>query len=80
MDMTESAVPEFHLMPVIPLSRRECEVLPLIVAGKTNNQIAEELVISPETVKSHVGSILAKYASYGTKAELRDAIRAHLQP
>lgn len=42
------------------LSQREREVLALLVAGKTNPEIAEQLVISLPTVKSHVSHILAK--------------------
>jgi LuxR family transcriptional regulator, maltose regulon positive regulatory protein len=43
-----------------PLSQRELEVLRLIAAGLTNREIAETLVISPETVKKHTGSIYSK--------------------
>lgn len=43
-----------------PLSQREQEVLRLMVAGLTNREIAETLVISPETVKKHTGSIYTK--------------------
>jgi DNA-binding NarL/FixJ family response regulator len=42
------------------LTRREREVLSLIVEGKDNNEIAAELVISPETVKTHVSTVLEK--------------------
>jgi LuxR family transcriptional regulator, maltose regulon positive regulatory protein len=49
----EGALPE-------PLSQREQEVLPLIAAGLTNREIAEKLVVSPETVKKHTGSIYSK--------------------
>lgn len=42
------------------LSRREREVLQLLVTGSTNRQIAETLFISVPTVKVHVGSILNK--------------------
>jgi LuxR family transcriptional regulator, maltose regulon positive regulatory protein len=43
-----------------PLSGRELEVLGLLAAGKPNQAIAEELVVTAETVKSHVGHILDK--------------------
>jgi LuxR family maltose regulon positive regulatory protein len=43
-----------------PLSQREQEVLKLIAAGLTNREIAETLVISPETVKKHTGAIYGK--------------------
>jgi LuxR family maltose regulon positive regulatory protein len=45
-----------------PLSAREPEVLGLLAAGKPNQAIAEELVVSLETVKSHVAHILGKLA------------------
>jgi len=44
----------------VSLTRRERQVLSLIVAGKDNAEIAEELVISQHTVKNHVSGILAK--------------------
>ena len=43
-----------------PLSEREIDVLRLVAAGAANKQIAHQLAISEETVKSHVKSIFAK--------------------
>ncbi len=43
-----------------PLTQREQEVLALLAAGLTNPEIAEQLVISPETVKKHTSSIYGK--------------------
>ena len=42
------------------LTAREREVLILMVKGKTNNEIAAELVIGTATVKTHVSNILSK--------------------
>lgn len=42
------------------LTRREVEVLRLMATGRTNQQIADELVISAGTVKSHVKRVLRK--------------------
>jgi NarL family two-component system response regulator LiaR len=42
------------------LTEREMEVLRLLAHGRTNREIAEELVVGAETVKTHVGNILAK--------------------
>ena len=42
------------------LTRREREVLDLMTSGATNTRIAEQLVISEGTVKSHVKHILRK--------------------
>ena len=44
----------------IRLSLREQEVLEQLVGGDTNREIASTLLISEETVKSHVSSILSK--------------------
>ncbi|WP_205698861.1 pyruvate, phosphate dikinase [Conexibacter sp. SYSU D00693] len=43
-----------------PLSDRERDILRGMVAGRSNREIAEELVLSPETVKGHVARILRK--------------------
>lgn len=45
-----------------PLSRREREVLTLLAAGASNQEIAARLVIAPTTAKRHVKHILAKLA------------------
>jgi DNA-binding NarL/FixJ family response regulator len=42
------------------LTRRERDVAALIAAGRTNREIAEELVIALGTVKDHVHNILSK--------------------
>jgi DNA-binding NarL/FixJ family response regulator len=42
------------------LSERENEVLRLIANGKDNSEIAQELHISPKTVKNHISNILMK--------------------
>lgn len=42
------------------LTRREREVLELIADGYNNHEIAEKLVISEKTVKTHVSNILSK--------------------
>jgi DNA-binding CsgD family transcriptional regulator len=42
------------------LSPREIEVIRLIAAGRSNRQIADELVISLNTVQNHVSNILSK--------------------
>ncbi len=42
------------------LTPREIEVLRHVAAGKTNQEIADELIVSPTTVKTHVQNILQK--------------------
>ena len=43
-----------------PLTNREVEVLKLVARGLTNQEIAQELVISERTVGNHIGNILNK--------------------
>ena len=43
-----------------PLSRREIEVLRLVALGKSNQEIADELVISRNTVRRHVSNVFDK--------------------
>ena len=65
---------ERETAPVAPnreLSPREAEVLGLIAHGRTNEQIAKELLLSTSTVKNHVGQILSKLgASDRTEAAI----------
>jgi len=44
----------------VPLTRREDEILAMLVKGKSNADIAEELFVGPATVKTHVSNILMK--------------------
>lgn len=43
-----------------PLTERESEVLKLVATGRTNQEIAEDLVLSERTVGAHVSNILSK--------------------
>ncbi len=51
------------------LSARELEVLRLLARGSSNSEIADELYVSPATIKTHVASIFSKLG-------LRDRVQA----
>ena len=61
-----------------PLTERELEVLKLVAEGMGNRAIAEKLIVSEKTVKSHVANILQKLnVTSRTQAALY-AIKHHL--
>jgi NarL family two-component system response regulator LiaR len=62
------------------LTERETEVLQLLARGKSNKEIAAELVIGEKTVKTHVSNILGKlHVPSRTQAALH-AVRSGLAP
>jgi DNA-binding NarL/FixJ family response regulator len=76
--VTRSVIEKFSRQPAAgsfdasnldDLTAREREVLLKIAGGLSNSEIADELVLSTNTVKSHVASILMKL-------ELRDRVQA----
>ncbi|HEY9685603.1 MAG TPA: response regulator transcription factor [Coleofasciculaceae cyanobacterium] len=60
------------------LTSREMEVLQLIVAGKSNPEIADELCISIHTAKAHVGSILNKLCVNDRVQAAIKALKEHI--
>lgn len=59
----------FPKLPQVKLTQRELEVLKYIVAGKSNPEIARELIVSVHTAKAHVTNILQKM-------EVKDRVQA----
>lgn len=57
------------------LSARECEVLELVSAGLSNEQIAEQLVLSSRTVERHLSNVYAKLRLSGKSARAAAAAR-----
>lgn len=63
-----------------PLTLRETEVLQLIAEGKTNNEIATHLYISPRTVDTHRRNLLQKIQVRNTAGLVRYAFENNLLP
>ena len=64
--------------PASPLTEREEQVVKLIAEAQTNQQIAEQLVISPKTVDRHRTNILRKLGMHDRVELTRYAIRRGL--
>lgn len=75
MAVTDASPTNSIRYPGPPLSTRECEVLQLLQAGKTNKQIADQLFISERTAKFHVSAILQKLDA----ANRTEAVQTALQ-
>jgi LuxR family maltose regulon positive regulatory protein len=60
--VTERVAQETVVLPAIvePLTGRELEILRMMAAGRSNQSIAGELVVTLDTVKKHVGHVLRK--------------------
>ncbi len=63
-----------------PLTERETEVLRLLARGKSNKEIAAELVIGEKTVKTHVSNILGKLNVPSRTQAALHAVRSGLAP
>jgi DNA-binding NarL/FixJ family response regulator len=76
---TLSSAAELQLSPpaALPgqLSDRELQVIERVVAGLTNEQIAEQLEISKRTVDNHVSNILTKTDTKNRVAMVRWALQ-----
>ncbi len=47
------------------ISKREAQVLGMLSQGSTTEQVAQELVLSPETVQTHVRNAIRKLGAHG---------------
>ena len=69
-----------QLSPLNNLTPRELEVLTRIARGRSNYEIAQELVISEPTVRTHVSNILSKlHLTDRTQAAIY-GLQQHLVP
>lgn len=63
------------------LSAREKEVLSLLAAGRTGEQAAEELCLSPHTVRTHIRNVITKLgANTRTHAAVLALSRGEISP
>lgn len=78
--MQEFSTPRPDEAPVEQLTPRELDVLRLIARGKSNKEIADALIVSEKTVKTHVSNILSKlHLADRTQAAIY-ALRQRLVP
>lgn len=78
--MQEFSTPHAAEAPVEQLTDREMDVLRLIARGMSNKEIADALIISEKTVKTHVSNILSKlHLADRTQAAIY-ALRQRLVP
>jgi len=63
-----------HASMLADLTKRELEVLRLIVDGLTSREIAESLIISPNTVERHRQNIMSKLGLHNRAELVRYAI------
>jgi DNA-binding CsgD family transcriptional regulator/GAF domain-containing protein len=75
MSGSADAAVDDHHSPVVDLTDREAEVFELLLTGATNQAIADRLVISEGTVKSHVKHILRKYGAVNRAQAIAWALR-----
>ena len=76
-----SPVPHAPKAPTSPdgLTTREVEVLRLVAQGLSDAQVAQQLVMSPHTVNSHLKAIYGKIGVSSRHAATRYASEHHLQ-
>jgi NarL family two-component system response regulator LiaR len=64
--------------PGLNLTKRERDVLALMVEGLENTQIAKRLAVSPSTIKSHVSNVLLKLNVSSRTEAVTLALRNHI--
>jgi len=78
----EPGAPHTAAVPglIDPLTSRELEVLQMLAAGKSNQAIASELVVTLDTVKKHVSHVLGKLGAANRTGAVTRARELGLTP
>ena len=79
--LTQAFIEEVRLVdrkPEAPLSRREGEILQKVAYGSTTKEVADQLGISPHTVKTHLERIFEKLGANDRAQAVAIAIRKGL--
>lgn len=72
--------PEAPVREVAELTEREREIAAWVATGRSNEEIAERLVISPETVRTHVSRAMVKLGARDRAQLVVIAVRAGISP
>ena len=79
--LTQAFIEEVRLVdrrPEAPLSRREIEILQKVAYGSTTKEVADQLGISPHTVKTHLERVFEKLGANDRAQAVAIAIRRGL--
>jgi len=72
--------PNARALESLGITEREADVLQLLAAGRSNKEIAKELGVSPNTVKTHVARLYEKLGAGRRTAAVRSARELGLVP
>ncbi len=79
LNLSEIKIQAEHLPKHYGITKREMEIINLVIQGDSNNEIAEKLFISPGTVKTHLYRIFKKTNSKN-RYELMHLCKSPRQP
>lgn len=80
MNTLSSTIPSSADSPAVKLTRREIEVLTLVIEGKSSKEVAEYLFVSKRTVDFHLANIYDKLNVTNRLQAFREATRRGLLP
>lgn len=66
--------------PELPLTPRQLEILSRLVAGQTRTEIARDLVVTVNTVRTHVQNMMRELRVHSTAALVAAALEAGVEP